>query len=407
MEEIKIRTIINSTYQVFDQSGKLPFSIVFGLVRRSPKDTDPRSLLFNTAESILDVPYALSHGLLTLSAQDVDSGRDEEIDLGPRLGELSHSGIRKGGEGSFVTLSSPAGRTQNWKKALTIYHYEIDPKSSLGSIFESGRKYTIRGTAGGELGGHGHRFADEAQDLKESEGSSPSSQSIKLLSSRMEGRASFTAVPSLPWPPKIATRMQQHKSEGGGNDAIHLEITVVNTGTEALTIQTSGRQRFLVPRGPMGPEPLGSEGDVEDPRPRIIDAKAPSAASNIQIWDTKTNTIVREKTKPPTCSLYDSAKHDPRPKLETLVTLRPGEPLVRLVDVSNLLKQSDLPDGTYGLRLERRGLWWCAGSLDDFATAGEDRVPQHLFRTKIPPAIIECEDLIEVKVENGQARWID
>lgn len=400
MQELKIRTIINSTHQVFDQSGKLPFSIVFGLVRRSPEDTDPRALFFNAAESILDVPYALSQGLLTISAQDVESGRGTDIDLG----QLSQSDIKKGSQRPYVILSSPVGRTQNWKKDLTVYHYNIDPNSDLGLIFEPGGRYAIRGRAGGNLGGHGHEYADEGEHLKELGNDSPLCRPLKLLSSKADGRASFTVVPSLPWPPKIETRMQHHNSEGE-NGATHLKLTTVNTGTEAVTVQTSGRQHFLIPRGPFGPEPLGSEGDIEDSRPRIIDAKTPSPASNIQVRDIAKDTIVRKKTRSPVFGLYDTMKHDSRPRLENLVTFKPGEPLVRIIEVSNL--QSNLPDGIYGLQLKQRGLWWYAGSLDDFTTECEDRVPQHLFQTMIPPAILGCKEVVEMKVDNGQASWID
>lgn len=398
MQELKIRIIINSTHQVLDRSSKLPFCIVFGLVRHAPDDQDSRALLFNTAQSILDVPYALSHGLLTISAF---GGTEVE------LGQLSHGGTQKGSAGSQIRLSSPVGRTGHWKDSMTIFHYEVDPNSALGAIFQLGKNYTIRGKAGGDLGGHNHKYADEGEGLEEQGHESPSYQSLKLFSSKVDGRASFTPVPSLAWPPKIETRIQLHQGSEGSNrkdGSILLKITVTSDSTEAVTIQTSGRQYFLVPRGPMGPGPMGSEGEIDDPRPRIIDAKTPSPASSIKVWDMANDTIVREKSRPPICAVYDPAKYDPRPKLESLVTLKPGEPLVRLVDISRVLV--NLPDGKYGLQLEPRGLWWCAGSLDDFATE-DDRVPKYLFQKQIPPAIIACESMVEVSIENGQLNDIE
>ncbi|MCJ1345992.1 hypothetical protein MMC31_004203 [Peltigera leucophlebia] len=62
-------------YRIFDASGQLPFSLVFGLCRRSPADTDPRPLLLEIAASVLDVPFALAHGLLTLHEQHPEDAK--------------------------------------------------------------------------------------------------------------------------------------------------------------------------------------------------------------------------------------------------------------------------------------------------------------------------------------------
>ncbi|KPM35582.1 hypothetical protein AK830_g10982 [Neonectria ditissima] len=395
MAEVKIHTVINSRYQVFDRSGSLPFSIVFGLCRRSSEDTDPRPLRLNTAKSILDVPYALSHKLLILREHDTESKRETEVDVG-QLGESDSE------EQSELLLPSPVGRTENWKKSLSKYQYHINPSSKLASFFKPGKKYAISNKAGGDLGGKGSTYAEQADPKKEQGKPSTSSENLKLVSSRADGRASFTVVPSLPWPPKVQTRMQRCRSEGGDitdddkGNATLLEITVLNTGNEAITVQTRGRQRFLVPRGPMEAE---EDFPPEDPRPRIIDTKTPAPAASIQVVDTATGTTVRGTTKPGVCGLYQ--KHDPRPKLELLVTLKPGEPLIRHVDVSRLL--ADLPDGSYGLRMEPRGMWWCIGSCEDFKAEGEDRVPYHLYSAIIPPFMLECEDVVELQVENGVA----
>lgn len=146
-----------------------------------------------------------------------------------------------------------------------------------------------------------------------------------MRSSRADGWASFQVVSSLRWPPRIQTRMQRHQSEADdnadhkGGNATKLDITVINTGTQAIAVQTRSRQRFLVPRGPIKPE----EQPTEDPRPRIIDTKTPAPAATLQVIDMATETVVREATKLGVRGLYQ--KHDPRPKLEVLTTLRPGE----------------------------------------------------------------------------------
>jgi hypothetical protein len=58
---LPIQTQLKARYPVLDATGNLPFDIVFGLRRRS--DSDTRDILFHTTHSILDVPYALAHGL--------------------------------------------------------------------------------------------------------------------------------------------------------------------------------------------------------------------------------------------------------------------------------------------------------------------------------------------------------
>ncbi|KAJ3544595.1 hypothetical protein NM208_g2964 [Fusarium decemcellulare] len=340
MSDVKIYTVIHSKYQVFDSSGKLPFSIVFGLCRRSSQDADPRPLHINTANSILDVPYALSNKLLALLVYDAEKRTDIEVD------------------------------------------------------------YTIRHRAGQDLGGGW--YTENPEELRKPP--STSSDKQKLVISRVDGRASFKVVPCLPWPPKIQTRMQWCRSRGDivtfdeKDGVMRLEITVSNAGAEAITVQTRGRQRFLIPWGPMEPE---EDYPALDPRPRIIDLQSPAPRATIEIIDMITNTLVRGGTKPGVCGLYE--KHDPRPQLELLVALESGKPLVRQVDIGNVI--SDLPDGKYCLRMEPRGMWWCAGRCEDFAAEGEDRVPQHLFKTMIPPLMLECEDVVQVQVENGVAGW--
>ena len=73
MNELRIHTNIHGRSQVFDASGRLPFSIVYGICRRSPAGTDPGAILFEIAGSVLDTPYALAHGLHTLHEQDLKS----------------------------------------------------------------------------------------------------------------------------------------------------------------------------------------------------------------------------------------------------------------------------------------------------------------------------------------------
>jgi hypothetical protein len=375
MESIKIHTVISSDYTVFDKSGKLPFSISLGLCRPLNGDTDPRSLGLKTTRSILDVPYALAHGLLSLQEDDT------EVDVGQL--KPTNPGII---DRPSLHLNSPVGRNDNVKKDWSIYDYHVHTDSELAALFKPGKKYTIRNKAGilGE-----YMFVDENGQLSEPD------QTEKLCSAKANGRALFDVVESLPWPPGIETRMKRCEDTEG--DTLRLEIMVTNKGTEAISVQTRGRQRFLFPSGPIGPEPGFP---LQDARSRIIDPEKSTPAATIQIFDAATNKVVRGTTQPGVCGLYQ--KHDPRPKLETLTVLRPREPLIRHVDAGDLVAK--LPDGKFGLRMERRGMWWCVGDCKEFAAAGDDRVPSHLYNTKIPPVMLECGDIVEIEVKDGVAR---
>lgn len=397
MDDLKIYTVINSRYRVFDLSGNLPFSIVFGLCRRSKEDTDPRTLVLTAANSILDVPYALTHKLLTLRVEHPKWKTDVEVDVG----QLSQ---KQGQQESYLTLPSPVGRTGDWRKCLSIYRYDVDPGSELASLFEPGKKYSINHTIkrGGDLGFGEYSYVESAEPLKEHGEPSASVGKPRLVNSRSDGRPTFQVVPSLPWPPKIQTRMQRYRGETKrldndekSGDAV-LDITVLNTGTETITAQTQGEQRCLCPRGPMYAEEGYPGADL---RPRLIASNISTPSGSISVIDLATNSTVREASKPTGISPLYASNQDLRPRLGLLVALKPGEPLVRRVDATNLLR--GLTDGVYGLKMEPRGMWWCVGSCEDFAGEGDDRVPHELFQTLIPPLILECEDIVEVQVENG------
>ncbi|KAF5673865.1 hypothetical protein FHETE_3252 [Fusarium heterosporum] len=382
MPDLDIYMVISRKYQVFDQSGKLPFSIIFGLCRRSSDDADPRPLRLSTRQTILDVPYALSHNLLQLRKYNAKTKTDIQVDTW----QMDSSS----GNESYLTLPSPVGKTDNWTSCLTEYHYRVNPGSELASLFETGGKYTIKNFTGWKLGADKYAYIDEQGGI------SPPSKEQKLVCRRASGRPTFEVVESLPWPPEIQTKMQRYKDTNDNTTLV--DVTVTNLGGQAVTVQTRGRQCFLIPHGAYQPE---EDFPPEDPRPRIIDPEISSASDTIQVFDLSTNKVVRRAkgAGPGGCG---HPQKDLRPKLDTLMTLRPGDPLLRRIDVSNIL--SDLPDGEYGLRMEPRGMWWCNGDREDFGAEAEDRVPHDIFSTLIPPLMLKSEDIVKVQVENCVAR---
>ncbi|KAI1178865.1 hypothetical protein F4777DRAFT_535947 [Nemania sp. FL0916] len=390
MAELSIHTAIHSRYQVLDASGQLPFSVVFGLCRRSPADTDPRPLVLHTSSSILDVPYAISEGLLTLHEQQDRDSQSTQISL-PHQSETSGSGA-----GEYLTLSSPVGRTGSWREAFTIYQYFINPESKLASVLQPGKKYTIR-AASGDLGVKWWAYGDVHHPPDKQGALTKSPETTKLVNSKpTAGKASFAVVPELSWPPKVETHMQLRRNEQTGGDeerATFLEISFLNRGTKPIVVQTRGTQNFIVPWGPFQPE------DVDMNRSRVIDSFY--RGTSLRVLDAATSEVVIEPKKMGPCGPLTSASADRRPKLEILTTVMPGQPIIKHVDITELLTR--LPDGKYHVLMVPQGMWWCPGRSEGIADEGDDRVPQRLYQTRIPPLMLETDDFVELEIENGRA----
>lgn len=401
MSELRVHTQLNSRYQVFDASGELPFSLVFGLCRRSPADTDPRPVLLDIAGSILDVPYALAHGLLTIY---VYNPKFSEHVVGLDLTYLNEITTVKG---KYLSLPSPVNRTKLWRDAFTVYHSPIDVNSPLTSVLEEGKRYRIKMT-GADLGIRRWAYSSRHELADEDHPPTHDSKSVKIVNSKPSaGNATFTVVKCLPWPPIVKTTISLRKSspslahttidtdsEPSRDKA--LEISVINTGHDSVTVQTWGKQRFLVPWGPFQPDP-----DADDSRVRIIASE--SGMASLQVINFATGDVVRGNDDRVKCFLTDS-HIDSRPKLENLVVLRPGDPLVRRLDTRALL--DGLADGQYFIRLRSRGCRWWDGEIGE-EDCEDGRVPERLGNGLVPPLMLKSHDEVGICIRDGQLHESD
>lgn len=390
MENLSLSTLVHHRYQIFDSSGQLPFSVVFGLCRRSSEDTDPRPMVINIRKSALDIPYALVNGLLILDVKDPDAKEEtaraiEKLRLDDELN-------------TYLTLPSPVNRTQRWTTALVEYRYEIDHSSQLASILKPGTTYELH-FATEDLGIKWYGFGDKDQIIDNNGQPTQESEQPKLISDRRNGRCIFTVVPSLLWPSNLVTRLQiapPDANQGTSDERPFLQVSVENVSTKDMTVQTRGTQRFLMTWGTMQPEePL-------EARPRIIDAQSPAPMASLRIIEKATGKIVYE---PP--SLGPSGpgiKRDARPELDRVVTIKSGETLIRLVDISQMLAK--LADGIYEIHLEPRKIWWCEGDKEKFAEEGDNRIPHRLWNPLIPPAMLQSDDVVDLRMENGKLAGI-
>lgn len=395
MSELRIHTVINSRYQVLDASGQLPFSIVFGLCRRSPADTNPRPLLLDIAGSALDFPYALTHGLLTLGEKDpTDAKQWVEVDLS-RLNKVAAK------DAEWLPLSSPVNRTEHWREAFTAYLSHVDVNLEWTSILDPEKKYRIR-LASKDLGVKRWAYSDGKQFVAKNEELSQNAEAVKLVNSKpTASNAAFRLVKSLPWPPRIETRMRlcadsrSSNSNAKSKSIVSLEVSIINTGSNSVTVQTRGRQRVLIPWGHFQPEP-----DADDDRLRILDATPHiPPTSSLQIVESSTGKVIRGNKKQSGVAALMDSNADQRPKVKDLVTLKPGAPVVRKVDIGALV--NGLLDGQYKICMRSKGCRWWPGEVEE-EEGDAGKVPAHLCKSLVPPLMLESPDEVELRIREGR-----
>ena len=371
-----IHVQLHSCYNVFDASGELPFSVVFGICRLQKSDTDPRSILIDTVGSVFDVPYALAHGLLTLYEERPGEARQwVEVDVSS-LGEVDANNR------GCISVPSRVHRTKSWRHDITVYLCAIDLQGVLASVLKPGKRYKIR-LASRDLGVKKWTYSNQ-EDFADSDGDG---EEVRLVNSWRHGNAAFKVVDDLKFPPRLVTSMCLV------ND-ISLEITVVNSGSETVTVQSRGQQKFLVPWGPSA-----TETNTLDGRRRIIDQSELNRlpTSSFLIVNAATGKMMhRQQTS--ICQLRH-AKTDLRAKMDELVTLKPGIPLVNSFDIGRTLRS--LENGRYIVRMRPKGCtWWC-GELEKEEGEG-DRVPARLWKGFTVPIMLASEDELDITIKDGK-----
>lgn len=398
LEALRIKTRLQSRYNVFDASGRLPFDIVFGLRRRS--DSDPCDISFRTTNSFLDVPYALANGILSLhELRTSTTGHKErsEVDVS-RLREAitdNEPTIR------YITLPSKSNRTEmRGQMGFTEYRYRINPGSPLASLFESGKKYRIA-LANRDLGKH-HWIGSDHVSLS-STLTSTAEHSIEhrnIISNSHSGFAVFSVIESLIWPPTVETRMhllsppKNETSSSDDQDRTLLQVTVTNTGSDIIYVQTRGQQRFLSPWGPFQPE--SDDGLNAGRRPCILDPS--STTSNLQVIDVTTGLVVRDPPKPGVCGLT-SGRPDLRPMVDQLAVLRPGVAVSREIQLDRWVRGLD--DGRYLIRLMPKGCWWHFGDIKGDPDH-DGKISKRYVVAKQTPVVLESRDEVEFQLIDGR-----
>ncbi|KAF1818581.1 uncharacterized protein K489DRAFT_384771 [Dissoconium aciculare CBS 342.82] len=418
MSGLRIRTTIAQRHDVFDRTGELPFIVLFGLTRHSEDDLDPRPLTIDTRKSALDVPYAIAHGLLWLFNIDggfIDAPRETHIPQALReLPNLDNDKMKP-----FMTLPTPVDRPQGLRTDIvTRFEYLIEKDSALGSMLRPGTKYEIRFPRVGptpmlsDLGVRWCAYGDPKDVVGNSTGPLCDSEPLTLVGAgATKAHVRFQVVPSLLWPPELATKLElapppasEAKITANGERAVYLKVTITQSGSEPVSVQTGGKQWYIHSTD------LWGEPQFEYMW-RIIHPDKSLPETCLRIVDQATGNIVRSP-RPFTAQGPPGYSGAAAPLLDDMVTIEPGRPVVRLVDISKSIIgwpiQGRLPDGRYEIHLIERGMWWCWASQDELAADSDDRVPQRLrvpkrlWNKQVPPARLFSDDVVEFRIQDGE-----
>lgn len=395
MNELKIHVLIQARYRIFDASGKYPFTIDFGLCRHSPDDIDPRSLIFDISDSALDVPYAIanklliSHGINTLQR---DKERLKHLNLRTRVEE----------DKRYITLPSPVGRTKHYKDCFTIFEYPIEAGSELASLFSPGCEYRIN-LASQDLGIKWYTYLDDSSLPVDQILLSRPSEAAKLVNSKPSaGHAGFKVVESFPWPPDVSIRLHFVPPTNAAPSC--LQVSITNISKEPLSIEHRGRSQLYI-------KPRDLLGDRTTTRPRMhrtLTPDLPLSSFGFSITDATTNEEVVDDIPRPGCAGLTPGNLDPRPRAQNLLTLEPGQAILRHVDLSTVLRRCG--DGVFAIRLREQAKWWCVGSVDEICDVEDGdggRVRKELFSRDIPPLVLRSEDIVEVRQVGREIIEID
>jgi hypothetical protein len=398
---LRIQTQLKSRYTVFDASGRLPFDVVFGLRRKS--DSDPRDVSFQVTRSFLDVPYALANGLLSLhELRSSDTGPNEHIEVD--LSRLSKTFADQESTVEYIVLPSKSNRTaERGQLGFTEYRYRVEPGSLLASMFEPSHKYSI-GLANRDLDMqcwiNGDHVPSPVAQTNPSSAAESAVENCKLVSSAHGGFAVFRAVEHLTWPPTIETRihlLSSQRTEGPSSDEASgplLQVTVTNTGSHSISIQTRGQQRFVSSWRPFQPE--SDDGLNAGSKPCILDPS--STTGNLKVLDAATRSVVRDAFKgsargpPPVRRGLRQGVNEPR-------VLHPGVAVTGELEVDTLWR--GLKDGRYLIRLKPKGCWWHPGDIKS-RPDDEGKVPKHFNTPHQTPIVLESKDEVEFEMRNGK-----
>ncbi|KAI8632496.1 hypothetical protein F5Y19DRAFT_366001 [Xylariaceae sp. FL1651] len=439
---LKLRIVSNFNAGIIDKSGNAPLALYAYVQRLAVAGRESDSLTFLTTGSVFDLGAGFAQGLIEL--EDQTSGekvkvRDHEANTSePKLSDLDLN------EQALVTLP-PDSRSH--RRAVQV---PFRGAALLRDVVEPGHEYKLR-IRGPDLGikwwGWGVRSPVHSP-LFTPPSLLPAGEPSPLHQKAPSNDARLRPVPRLALPPRLAIALSLAITPGGPTVVVRAR----NPGPRAVTLKTSGEQRYLLPPFPMP----GHEGPVQ--RARVLADAAPGSASPSNFVVTETTDLAAADAHAPADRKADtpdaaragtedaigpgrgrgdgsgSSSSGSAPELfpeHWVCTLKaPGykpkyprrqftslgpdntETITRLVRLpERAFRQEPGPDlqsatkqkREFRITLRPAGCWWIEGTMDDVFGKGNevlDHLPTGAWQTL--PLMLESEDELVLRVEYGE-----
>lgn len=365
-QTIAVSVSAQCSHSTLDLSGQLPFQLKLWLVRRTKSDHEPRSLTILVPGSLLDIPYALKCGVLKI--YETQPWGVMSDDAAP----LDFSDLELKPSVEFLTLDSPVGENLRDFDRYVSFGYSVDADSAIAQRFEANKTYRI------VLPNDGHDFPVDWCSLEGSSSYQPSLSSRPGIHIKRTGHTpnvSFTTVQALAWPPQVTVSLSFPStatpaifSEKGPSV---IQASLTNTGSRSVTIQTRGDQRFVLARDRL-------QNLVPDDRPRI---SAEKCREDVFLVVDEQSGEVKYKWRPPICTLRLRERGPYCLPRDAFVTLEPGVPLVRDVELNRL---RNLSPGDYRLYLETLSCWWTWATVDELF-GSDTEIAMSSQKLRVPP----------------------
>ena len=333
-----------------------------------------RSMNILADDSLFDIPYAFSKGLLRL----IDLDSKEQVDLGSVGTSLKPTANPR-----IITLPPRTSRLRRFEHDLVI---PLRLSAHIKPALVPDHEHRVElGTL--ELGVRWWNYGDDVDlELHASNSSLPPSEPAQLVAIKSAHR-DFSVVNSLPKPPSISISMSLSSSilHRSKSPPTTLRVVITNEGDRTITLRSSGHQVFISPP---------TEDTPDDHR--ITSIKPSPSIDNLSITKISTN---EEFIAIPTtsCSItLGSGGYSRR----GLTTLEPKVPLTHefvLLENAQALVQRMGDDDEFRLRLRPFGVWWFAGTFDDIF--GDQKNIKKMPGPCLP-LVLQSDDELQFRLED-------
>ncbi|CAD6594261.1 MAG: hypothetical protein ASARMPREDX12_008551 [Alectoria sarmentosa] len=408
MEEapcIKLKVSLQTSHSaIFDLSGTNPFDVFFQIDRFRGDGGGWRSITLLLNGSLLDVPHALTNGLLEV----VDLDEECKVVFKPQDDGIARPTLLMRPDDSFeflevekdncvmfrsednnpITfvppvqpenriLTLPTRESGGRRKAEKTVPLRIP--ETIKHLLKPGNRYRLQ-TTSIDLGVKWWRYGElVVKDVPMEQ--LPPQQPATVVATQVCHR-DFSVVKSLPVPPSvyISLALSHPVIYRSGDHAPILKISIMNTADHPVTMVSFGSQPHI---SPIHAQPNNHA--------RVISTSAQISLQNFSITHMASGKeMVQESYM---CVLQIGWQR------RQFTTLEPGVPLVQEIEfLKNATAiRARMERGEYRLKLRARDVWWHWGSKEEvlMGESGTKRLPGG----PKPPLKLASEDEVKFRLE--------